>query len=52
MWAKKKIRLIVVIATDNKIFWTELNWTELNWIETTSSKSMPTTVEQSVKYEL
>ena len=25
VWAKKNFRLIVMIATDNKVFWTELN---------------------------
>ena len=32
MWAKKYFRLTVMIATDSKVFWTELNWIELNQV--------------------
>ena len=33
VWAKKNFRLIVMIATDNEVFWIELNWIEyyLSW---------------------
>ena len=29
MWAKRNFRLIVMIATDNKVFWIELNWNNI-----------------------